>query len=1315
MPILLALILMVGMGSAATTEVHIVRLADDGITIVNETTVTYQWMEAKLPVFGDGNTYYYYQGPIFEGEWETNYGVNYPEYRTDWEGTPPLWTASEERWDRFWNGNSYVQNEEVNWQSKNLGKLKGTNIKDLCDLVGGIPVGQKIRVAASDNVFMDLPYSAIYEPTPQLGPYVLTWWSVGAGESGATSGYTGPDYTNGMRATFFADTSRNPSGEHVAGLGDQAEGLPEEYWYYFGGDYPSMGGWTLKYVDRIYVYTYDPVPPPTADFSANTKTGRIINGDFETGELAPWIGFEAAVSDTYSYKKDIYSVRLLSPASGTSSIQQTMDLTGVGSIYFWRHYFGGAGKYMEVLIDTTVIANYTETSTIPNDYESIDISSYGFLGLHTVTFRAVNTNPSGSFTVYLDNIVDYSPSTSGNASLTVQFKDLSSKMEDIAHTSWAWDFENDGTIDSKEQNPIFTYPTTGTYTVKLTSTNAGGSDVEIKPDFITVNQPPDTTAPASVTNMTNTTFAQTSITWTWTDPADSDFAKVMVYLDGVWKQNVTKGVQSWTATGLSPDNDYTIGTRTVDTTGNINATMVTDIARTAAVPDTTAPASVTNLTNTTFEQTSITWTWTDPADSDFEKVMVYLDGVWKQNVTKGVQSWTATGLSPDNDYTIGIRTVDTTGNINATMVTDIARTAAVPDTTAPASVTSLTNTTFAQTSITWTWTDPADSDFEKVMVYLDGVWKQNVTKGVQSWTATGLSPDTEYTIGTRTIDTVGNVNATTVTDVARTAPELPVDNTPPASVTSLANTTFAQTSITWTWTDPADSDFEKVMVYLDGVWKQNVTKGVQSWTATGLVADTEYTIGTRTIDTVGNVNATTVSSPARTAPELPADNTPPASVTSLANTTFAQTSITWTWTDPADSDFANVMVYLNGVWKQNVTKGVQSWTATELVADTEYTIGTKTVDTTGNINTTTVSDPARTAPLPPVDNTPPASVTNLANTTFAQTSITWTWTDPADSDFANVMVYLDGVWKQNVTKGVQSWTATELVADTEYTIGTKTVDVTGNVNATTVFDPAKTAPAGAPNAQFTASPRDGPAPLAVQFTDQSSGTISSRSWDFTNDGTVDSTLVNPVFTYTNPGNYTVNLTVRGPGGSDTEIKTGYISVKEPASGVSAQFTASPRAGSVPLTVRFTNQSSGEITSYTWDFNGDGIVDSRVKNPVTVYTSSGTFTVSLTVRGPDGMDTEVKTGYLSISGFLTRPNALFSVDKQFGSAPLTVHFTDKTLNNPDTFLWKFGDGATSAERNPSHTYLTPGFYKVSLTASNEAGSSSRAMYVFVSGF
>jgi len=616
-----------------------------------------------------------------------------------------------------------------------------------------------------------------------------------------------------------------------------------------------------------------------------------------------------------------------------------------------------------------------------------------------------------------------------------------------------------------------------------------------------------------------------------------------------------------------------------------------------------------------------------------------------------VVTWEKNGLKPDTGYTDGMRLV---------WLADAS--------TNPWGVNAFGN---------WDWHEAADS------VY----WYYYVS-GAESYpTTTGLSVQTVSDIIIYSDDPVPVApTAGFISDVQ--------SGTAPLTV-NFTDTSTGTTPLTYAW------DFG------DGTVDSTIKDPSHEYTMAGTYTVNLTVANAAGIDSEIKPDFITVNPPP--------DITAPASVTNLANTTFAQTSITWTWTDPADSDFEKVMVYLDGVWKQNVTKGVQSWTATGLSPDTEYTIGTKTVDTTGNMNATMVSDPARTAPLPPADNTPPASVTNLANTTFAQTSITWTWTDPADSDFEKVMVYLDGVWKQNVTKGIQSWTATGLVANTEYTIGTRTVDSTGNVNATTVSDPARTAPAESPHAQFTASPRDGPAPLAVQFTDQSTGSISSRSWDFTNDGTVDSTLANPVFTYSNPGTYTVNLTVMGPGGLDTEIKTGFISVEEPASGVSAQFTASPLAGSVPLTVRFTDQSSGEITSYAWDFNGDGTVDSRVKNPVTVYTSSGTYTVTLTVRGPDGMDTEVKTKYLSISGFLSRPNALFSMDKQFGSAPLTVHFTDKTLNNPDTFLWKFGDGTTSAERNPSHTYLTAGFYKVSLTASNEAGSSSRAMYVFVSGF
>ena len=63
-------------------------------------------------------------------------------------------------------------------------------------------------------------------------------------------------------------------------------------------------------------------------------------------------------------------------------------------------------------------------------------------------------------------------------------------------------------------------------------------------------------------------------------------------------------------------------------------------------------------------------------------------------------------------------------------------------------------------------------------------------------------------------------------------PWLPVDLTPPASVTDLVNVSYATNYINWTWTDPADLDFEKVLIYLDGVPMGEVPIGVQFYNAT---------------------------------------------------------------------------------------------------------------------------------------------------------------------------------------------------------------------------------------------------------------------------------------------------------------------------------------------------------------------------------------------------------------------------------------------------------------------------------------------------
>ncbi len=105
----------------------------------------------------------------------------------------------------------------------------------------------------------------------------------------------------------------------------------------------------------------------------------------------------------------------------------------------------------------------------------------------------------------------------------------------------------------------------------------------------------------------------------------------------------------------------------------------------------------------------------------------------------------------------------------------------------------------------------------------------------------------------------------------------------------------------------------------------------------------------------------------------------------------------------------------------------------------------------------------------------------------------------------------------------------------------------------------------APLADFDATPKTGGKPLTVVFTDKSTGNIDTRQWDFGDDGV--STDRSPTHTYRAAGQYTVKLTARGPGGSDTITRLDFIKV------LSADFSASIIRGPAPLTVNFTDQSS----------------------------------------------------------------------------------------------------------------------------------------------
>lgn len=230
--------------------------------------------------------------------------------------------------------------------------------------------------------------------------------------------------------------------------------------------------------------------------------------------------------------------------------------------------------------------------------------------------------------------------------------------------------------------------------------------------------------------------------------------------------------------------------------------------------------------------------------------------------------------------------------------------------------------------------------------------------------------------------------------------------------------------------------------------------------------------------------------------------------------------------------------------------------------------------------------------------------------------------------------------------------------------------------------------------------------LSVTFYDKSTNNPTSWQWNF-GDGKT-SAQQNPEHTYEPGGSYTVTLIVSNDYGSDTISKSDFIIL---ADSPVAKFTANITSGPAPLSVNFTDQSTKNPTSWHWNF-GDGLTSVQ-QNPEHTYDAEGLYTVTLTAYNGPVSDRVSKTDYIVVTG---PPVAEFTANLTSGSAPLTVNFTDQSTNNPITWQWNFGDGGTSTQQNPVHTYNAFGDYTVSLSVSNSYGADteSKTDYISVSG-
>lgn len=246
---------------------------------------------------------------------------------------------------------------------------------------------------------------------------------------------------------------------------------------------------------------------------------------------------------------------------------------------------------------------------------------------------------------------------------------------------------------------------------------------------------------------------------------------------------------------------------------------------------------------------------------------------------------------------------------------------------------------------------------------------------------------------------------------------------------------------------------------------------------------------------------------------------------------------------------------------------------------------------------------------------------------------------------------------------------------------------TNSAGADTSFQAGIVTVTPMPQSAFTASVNG----LSASFNNLSQN-ATTYFWLF-GDGW-NSMMAEPPHTYAASGVYTVQLIARNACGADTSSME--LAVGAPP--VPTFTTTTSSTGCAPATVSFANGSAGVYDSLLWAFPGGTPPSSTAENPMVAYAIPGVYDVQLTLFSPFGPQVLAQPQFVTV---YARPEPAFDLEID----GLTVTFTNMS-SGATGYVWNFGDGQSSQEADPVHTYSAPGAYNVTLNASN--GPCSKAI-------